>query len=64
MLGLRDENMKAKESSIARITPFPKKTILTLDDVERLASGNRKERRIADKLLRKAESKLRHNAQI
>jgi hypothetical protein len=54
--------MKAKESSIARISPYAKTKIVTLDDVERLASGNRKERRIADKLLRKAESKLRPNA--
>ena len=54
--------MKAKEKSIARISFYAKTSKFTLDDVERLASGNRNDRRIADKLLRKAERNQRTNA--
>ena len=48
--------MKAKESTARHENKFVQTKSVTLDDVERLATGNRKERRLADKLLKKAEA--------
>lgn len=46
--------MKAKESAHMRHAVLSKQTTVTLDDVDRLSKVNRKDRRIAEKLLRKA----------